>query len=155
MASLSRKEGAGGRPGAAQAPCGRTGAVVHSDQLCPCLDGQALGCTHHGITPEGKVSVAQSCPTLCDPMDCSPPSSSVHGILQARVLEWVAIPFSLPDPGIEPTSLPGLHLLRWQAGSLALVPPGKPPLTSVITPNNPLLLSSHLQTCKVDAQETV
>ena len=33
-------------------------------------------------------------PTLCDPMDCSPPGSSVHGILQARILEWVAIPFS-------------------------------------------------------------
>ena len=36
----------------------------------------------------------QSCPTLCDPMDCSPPDSSVHGILQARILEWVAMPFS-------------------------------------------------------------
>ena len=36
-------------------------------------------------------SVAQSCLTLCDPLDCSPPCSSVHGILQARVLEWVAI----------------------------------------------------------------
>ena len=36
----------------------------------------------------------QSCPTLCDPMDCSPPSSSVHGILQARILEWVAMPSS-------------------------------------------------------------
>ena len=39
-------------------------------------------------------SVAQLCPTLCDPMDCSPPGSSVHGILQARILEWIAIPFS-------------------------------------------------------------
>ena len=38
--------------------------------------------------------VAQSSLTLCDPMDCSPPDSSVHGILQARILEWVAIPFS-------------------------------------------------------------
>ena len=36
----------------------------------------------------------QLCPTLCDPMDCSLPGSSVHGILQARVLEWVAMPFS-------------------------------------------------------------
>ena len=36
----------------------------------------------------------QSCLTLCKPMDCSPPGSSVHGILQARILEWVAIPFS-------------------------------------------------------------
>ena len=40
------------------------------------------------------VSVTQSCLTLCDPMDCSPPGSSVHGILQARILEQVAIPFS-------------------------------------------------------------
>ena len=38
----------------------------------------------------------QSCPTLCDPMDSSPPGSSVHRILQARILEWVAISFS-PD----------------------------------------------------------
>ena len=36
----------------------------------------------------------QSCPTLCNPMDCSPPGSSVHGILQARILEWVAMPSS-------------------------------------------------------------
>ena len=36
----------------------------------------------------------QSCLTLCDPLDCSPPGSSVHGILQARILEWVAISFS-------------------------------------------------------------
>ena len=41
-----------------------------------------------------KVLVAQSCPTLCDPMDCSPPGSFVHGILQARILEWVALPSS-------------------------------------------------------------
>ena len=40
------------------------------------------------------MKVTQSCPTLCDPMDGSPPGSSVHGILQARILEWVAIPFS-------------------------------------------------------------
>ena len=38
--------------------------------------------------------VTQSCPTLCDPVDCSPPGSSVHGILQARILEWVAISLS-------------------------------------------------------------
>ena len=38
--------------------------------------------------------VAQFCLTLCDPMDCSPPGSSLHGILQARILEWVAISFS-------------------------------------------------------------
>ena len=43
---------------------------------------------------KSESEVAQSCPTLCDPMDCSPSGSSVHGILQARVLEWVAIAFS-------------------------------------------------------------
>ena len=51
--------------------------------------------------------VVQSCLTLCDPVNCSLPGSSVHGILQARVLEWIAIlpPGDLPNPGIEPMSL--------------------------------------------------
>ena len=51
-------------------------------------DSLGLGCS-------GPLQneVAQSCPTLCDPMDCSPSRSSLHGILQARVLEWVAISF--------------------------------------------------------------
>ena len=43
---------------------------------------------------ESESEVAQSCPTLHDPMDCSPPGPSIHGIFQARVLEWVAISFS-------------------------------------------------------------
>ena len=43
---------------------------------------------------DGWVLVIQSCPTLCDPMGCSPPGSSIHGLLQARILEWVAISFS-------------------------------------------------------------
>ena len=43
---------------------------------------------------KSQSEVAQSCPTLSDPMDCSLPGSSVHGIFQARVLEWVAIAFS-------------------------------------------------------------
>ena len=62
--------------------------------------------------------VAQSCPTLCD----SPPASSVHGILQARILEWAAIPspVDLPDPGIEPGSPAAL-----QADSLLTEPPRK------------------------------
>ena len=50
---------------------------------------------------------AHLCPTLCHPMDYSPPGSSVHGISQARILEWVTIstPGDLPDPRIEPVSL--------------------------------------------------
>ena len=49
-------------------------------------------------------SATQSCPTLCDPMDCSLLGSSVHGILQARILEWVAFPSPghLPNPGSNP-----------------------------------------------------
>ena len=49
-----------------------------------------------------EVKVAQSCPTLSDPVD-----NTVHGILQARILEWIAVPFSRgsPKPGIEPRSL--------------------------------------------------
>ena len=63
--------------------------------------------------------VAQSCWTLCYPMDYSPPGSSVRGILQARILEYVAIPFSrdLSDPGIELRS-PAL-----QADTLPSEPP--------------------------------
>ena len=66
--------------------------------------------------------VAQLCMTLCKPMDCSSPGSSVHGILQARIPEWVAIPFSkdLPDPRIEPRSL------SLQADSLLPEPSRKP-----------------------------
>ena len=54
-------------------------------------------CFHHKV----KVKVAQSCPTLCDPMDYT-----IHGILQAKILEWVAFPFpgDLPSPGVEPRS---------------------------------------------------
>ena len=49
---------------------------------------------YRSFTSLVKVVVTQSCPTLCNPMDYSPPDSSVHGILQARIQEWVAIPFS-------------------------------------------------------------
>ena len=65
----------------------------------------------------------QSCSTLCDPMDCCPPGSSVHGYLQARILEWVAMPSSrdLPHPEIKPLSLKSPAL---QVNSLPLVPPG-------------------------------
>ena len=52
------------------------------------------------------VKSLQSCPTPCDPVDCSPPGSSVHRILQARILELVLPPpEDLPNPGIEPPSL--------------------------------------------------
>ena len=64
----------------------------------------------------------QSCPTLCDPIDGSPPGTTIPGILQARILEWIAISFSrdLPDPGIKPW-YPAL-----QADSLPTEPLWKP-----------------------------
>ena len=81
-----------------------------------------LASLHPASRGEEKVLVAQSCLTLCDPQDSSPPGSSVHGILQARILEWVAIssPGDLLDPEIEPGS-PAL-----QMESLPSEPPGKP-----------------------------
>ena len=74
-------------------------------------------------------SVAQWYPTLCNPMDCSLPGSSVHGIFQARILERVAISYSrgiFPIQGSNPCLL---HLLHWSVDSLPLVTLGKP-LTS-------------------------
>ena len=74
-----------------------------------------------------RCLVAQSCLTLCDPMDCSPPGSSVHGILQAR--NWNGLPFPspghLPNSGIKPSS-PAL-----QVNSLPSESPGKPKKTGV------------------------
>ena len=67
----------------------------------------------------------QSCLTLCHLMDGSPPGSSVHGILQARILEWVAMPLRQRIFPTQRSNLCLLHLLPWQAGSLPLVPPGK------------------------------
>ena len=69
-----------------------------------------------------KELVTQSCRTLCDPMDYSPPGFTVHGILQARILKLIAFPSpgDLPDPGMEPGP-PAL-----QADSLPSEPPGKP-----------------------------
>ena len=80
-----------------------------------------------------RAQVLQFCPALHDPMDCSPPGSSVHGMLQARILEWIAMPSS---KGIFPTqglNLCLLRLLHWQAGSLPLAPPGKPSTCSQTT----------------------
>ena len=79
------------------------------------------------------VLVPQSRLTLCNPMDCGPPGSSVCGILQARILEWVAIPFSrdLPNLGVKPRS-PSL----WAPNSLQSKPPGKPLTTQITTPNS-------------------
>ena len=86
---------------------------------------KTLGLSYPGscnMRQGGGCLVTKSCLSLCDPMDCSLPGSSVHGISQARVLEWVAISSSRGSswPGIEPTS-PALA-----GGFFTTEPPGKP-----------------------------
>ena len=80
--------------------------------VCVCVQAHASGCT----------KLLLSCPTLCDAMDCNPPGSSVHGILHARILEWVAKPSSRgssqPRDHISSVSCIG----KW----VPLLPPGKP-----------------------------
>ena len=61
------------------------------------------------VKVKSEREVAQSCPTLSDPMDCSPPGSAVHGIFQARELEWVP----LPSPTLYTTSVQNLTLGSW------------------------------------------
>ena len=71
-------------------------------------------CPTYCTTAVTNVLVVQLCLTFCDPMDCSPPGSSVYGILQAKIVEWAAMPFSrdLPNPGIKPyISLIGRQIL--------------------------------------------
>ena len=85
---------------------------------------------------KSESEVAQSCPTLHNPMDCSLSGSSVHGIFQTRVLEWGAISFfrDIPDPGIEPRS-PAL-----QADSLPSEAPGKAISEKAIAPHSSTLV---------------
>ena len=82
------------------------------------------------------VLVTQSCPTLCDLTDCTPPGFSVHGILQARVLEWIAIPFSRgtsqPRDWTLVSCLTGRFFTIWATGKSLIL--GKS-LLSVISNN--------------------
>ena len=86
--------------------------LTHSDPDLP-QTGRYFMQIWEGDWPEGILCLrrvcicpvlcmcTQSCPTLCDPVDCSPPGSSVHGISQARILEWVAFPFPVDLPNLE------------------------------------------------------
>ena len=94
----------------------------------------------------------QSCPTLCDAMDCSPPGSSVHGILQVRVLEWVAVSFST-ERKTSLTKYQHFHALRVGsintqqlfATGMVVAPRGKWPCQEVflVVTTGGLLLASH------------
>ena len=72
--------------------------VIFHKQLYSCwlrsFLGNVLEIVSFGLQYQWEMLCAQSWPTLCDPVDCSLPGSSVHGIFQARILDWVAIPFS-------------------------------------------------------------
>ena len=85
-------------------------SVGSNSVLSACRDKDLGPCTGDvfltgkmGFSVLRVCSVAPLCQLFCDPIDCSQPGSSVHGISQARMLEWVAMPSSgeLPDPGIE------------------------------------------------------
>ena len=79
------------------------------------------------VTPCTLI-LTQSCLTLCDPVDCSPPGSSVHGILQARVLEWVAMPSSRGSSWLSNwTYISCVFCIA--GGFFTTEPPGKPPVT--------------------------
>ena len=79
-------------------------SALSSGTMCVCMHAKSL----------------QSCSALCDPMNCSLPGSSVHGILQARIVEWVAMPsFRESSQGSNPSLL---CLLHCQVGSLSLMP---------------------------------
>ena len=88
------------------------------------MDRGAWWATIHGVT-KSRTRLSDFCvcvcTTLCNPMDCSPPDSSVHGIFQARILKWVVFPYflDLPDQGIETRSS------ALQADSLPSEPLGK------------------------------
>ena len=85
------KSSACGRPGAPQEEAGLT---------------RKFETSHVGVKVKSESEATQSCPTFSDPMDCSPPGSSVRGISHIRIPEWVVISFSRgsSDPGIEPQS---------------------------------------------------
>ena len=101
--------------------------------LCPWASpGKNTGVGCHFLLQCMKVrsesEVAQSCLPLSDPMDCSPPGPSVHGIFQARVLEWGAIAFSLSSLTRGQTMSPAL-----QGRFLTTGPPGSPHINAIIS----------------------
>ena len=100
-----------------------------------------------------KVLVTQSCLTLCDPVDCSPPGSSVHGLSQAGILEWVAIPFSRESSQPRDWTLvsytAGRFFTIWATGEA----PSNPNYLPKASPPNPTTLGAELQ--HMDFLETV
>ena len=97
------------------------------------------------LESESEREVTQSCPTLCDLIDCSLPSSSVHGILQARVLEWVAISFSRgssqPRDRTWVSCIGGRHFNLYATRDMETSPPSQfPPLGGRVSISNTMSL---------------
>ena len=93
----------------------------------------------------------QLCLTLCDPVDCSPPCSSVHGILQARILEWVGMPSSRgSSPSTDQTRV-SFCLVHQQAGSLPIAPHRKPWVNIQCTKSYRTEVKAHLVCARVCA----
>ena len=97
-------------------------AINYSDKSSSLISGSDIKerLILEAVKPRVCVWVTQSCLTLCDPTDCSPPGFFVHGILQARILEWVAIPFSerssQPRDRILVSCIAGRFLTFWATG---------------------------------------
>ena len=100
---------------------------------------------------KSESEVSQLCPTLCDPMDCSLPGSSTHGLFQARVLEWVAVAFSEPTAGL---------LLRISKGLYQMTQPLKFSEASLPTEKARITIWDHIrylgwEEFKIDRMEII
>ena len=94
-------------------------------ELLPCKHQETIICLwHFNISVCAKL--LQPCLTLSDPMDCSLPGSPVQRILQARILQWMAVSSFSESSLPRDQTLVSLCLLNWQASSLPLAPPGNP-----------------------------
>ena len=105
------------------------------------------------------AKLLQRCPTCCDPVACSLPGSSVQGILQARILGWVAMPSSRRSSWSRNWIHISLSLLHWQVGFLPPAPPGKPQdnifsLPILKTTRNNLSSSPYYLWCSLQHQGT-
>ena len=104
------------------------------------------------------VLVAQLCPTLCDPTDYSPPGFSVHGILQARVLEWITIPFSIGTSKCRGRTLvsciTGRFFTVWATGKSSWALCHKSPPRSHVGLEGSLIMSRHLALTWCSRMET-
>ena len=124
----------------------------------PCLwdsQGKNTGVDCHFLLQCMKVKseseVSQSCPTLSDPMDCSPPGSSIHGIFQAGVLEWGAIAFSEKFCYREMNKITAyVHMIQYPAFTNDICFEDEGQCLIYLSPGTLGYLSAHKKMCKED-----